>query len=71
MTKIVMPTTWKEFFIAVEQMRECQREYFRTKTMAAFAAAKTCESAVDDAIQQKRDEWARERQPELPEGGLA
>ena len=65
-----MIASWKDFFLAVEQMRECQREYFRTKTMAAFAAAKTCESAVDDAIKQKRDEWARERPPELPTGGL-
>ena len=60
-----MIASWKEFFIAVEQMRECQKEYFRTKGHAAFFAARKCEAAVDASIKEKRAEWARQIQPEL------
>ena len=60
-----MITSWKEFFNTVEQMRECQKEYARTKGLSAGYAAKKCEKAVDEVIKQKRDEWAREKQPEL------
>jgi len=60
-----MIASWKEFFIAVEQMRECQKAYFRTKAPSALLASKKCESAVDAAINQKRAEWARQIQPEL------
>jgi hypothetical protein len=63
-----MITSWKDFFIAVEQMRECQREYFRTKSPAALGASKKCEAAVDACIKKKRDEWARREQPELSGG---
>ena len=69
MTKVVMPTTWKEFFITVERMRECQKEHMRTKTLAAHKAAVMCELEVDNAIEEKREEWARQAQPESPQGG--
>jgi hypothetical protein len=60
-----MIASWKDFFIAVEQMRECQKKYFRTKSPAALAASKKCEAAVDACIGKKRAEWARQEQPEL------
>jgi predicted GIY-YIG superfamily endonuclease len=60
-----MIASWKEFFIAVEQMRECQKEYFRTKGPLALMAAQKCEAAVDACIKEKRAEWARQKQPEL------
>ena len=60
-----MIASWKEFFIAVEQMRECQKEYFRTRGHPALLASKKCEAEVDNAIKQKRAEWARQKQPEL------
>jgi len=60
-----MIASWKEFFMAVETMRERQRVYFLTKTPAALNDAKKCEVAVDECIKQKRAEWARKLQPEL------
>ena len=60
-----MIASWKDFFIAVEQMRECQKAYFRTRGPAALLAAKRCELAVDACIEEKRAEWARQKQPEL------
>ena len=60
-----MIASWKDFFIAVEQMRECQKAYFHTKAHSALLAAKKCEVAVDDVIKEKRAEWTREIQPEL------
>jgi len=59
-----MITSWTEFFNAVEQMRECQKEHSRTNSLSAGYAANKCEKAVDDVIKQKRDEWARIKQPE-------
>ena len=64
-----MIASWTEFFNAVEQMRECQKEYSRTNSLSAGYAAKKCEKAVDEVIKQKRDQWAREKQPELNTGG--
>jgi hypothetical protein len=60
-----MIVSWKDFFVAVEQMRECQKVYFLSKSPAALAAAKRCEKAVDDCIAQKQAEWNRQKQPEL------
>jgi hypothetical protein len=60
-----MIASWKEFFIAVEQMRQCQISYFRTKDPGAFLAAKRCEAAVDECVAAKRAEWERQTQPEL------
>ena len=60
-----MIASWKDFFIAVEQMRECQKEYSKTKGLSAGYAANRCEKVVDAAIKKKRDDWAREMQPEL------
>ena len=60
-----MIASWKDFFIAVEQMRECQKVYFRTKSHMALLASKKCEAAVDACIREKREEWARQAQPEF------
>jgi len=54
-----------DFFTAVEQMRECQKEYFRTRSPSALAAAKKRERAADKIIAEKRAERAREIQTEL------
>jgi len=69
MTEANMPTSWPEFLVAVERMRESQKEYNRTKTPASFHAMKKCESVVDGTIKQQREKWARKAQPELPQGG--
>jgi hypothetical protein len=60
-----MINSWKDFVLAVEQMRECQREYFHTKGYGALAAAKKGEAAVDACIKKKRDEWDANEQPEF------
>jgi len=57
--KDVMPASWKEFFIAVEQMRECQKEHSRTNSLSSSYAASKCEKVVDAAISKKRAEWAQ------------
>jgi hypothetical protein len=46
--------SWKEFFAAVETMRQCQKEYFRTKGPRAMLAAKKSEAAVDECLEEKR-----------------
>ena len=60
-----MIASWKDFFTAVEQMRECQRVYFREKSFTALMAAKKCEEAVDACIKDKRARQERQLQPEL------
>ena len=60
-----MIASWKDFFLAVEQMRECQKEYSKTNGLSAGFIARRCEKVVDEAIKKKRDDWAREMQPEL------
>jgi hypothetical protein len=60
-----MISSWKEFFTAVEQMRECQKEYFRSRSHSALTASKKFEGTVDACIKEKRAEWARKSQPEL------
>ena len=60
-----MISSWKEFFIAVEQMRECQKVYFQTKSVSALNLSKKCEAEVDAVIKEKRAEWARAKQPEI------
>jgi hypothetical protein len=60
-----MISSWKEFFAVVEKMRECQKEYAKTRALSARLIAKKCEDAVDACIKEKRAEWAREKQPEL------
>ena len=67
-----MIASWKEFFVAVEQMRECQKVYDQTKSPTALHTAKKCEAEVDACIKEKREEWARQKQPELfKKGGVA
>ena len=62
-----MITSWNDFFIAVEQMRQCQKEYFRTKNYSALMASKRCEAAVDNFIKIKHAERVKQIQPELME----
>jgi len=63
-----MITSWEEFFIAVEQMRECQKEYKKANSMSAAHAAYKCEAEVDEAIERKRAEW-EQSQVERKTGG--
>jgi hypothetical protein len=60
-----MIASWEDFFIAVKQMRECQKKYSRTKGSGSLLAAKKCEAVVDACIEEKRAERARQEQPEL------
>jgi hypothetical protein len=60
-----MIRTLKDFVLAVEQMRQCQREYFLTKGYGALAAAKKCEAVVDACIKKKHAEWEAQGQPEF------
>jgi hypothetical protein len=60
-----MIASWKGFFAAVEQMRQCQKVYFLTKEPEALRAAKKSEAEVDACIEEKRAAWARQQQPEL------
>ncbi|MDR2785052.1 MAG: hypothetical protein LBB83_03965 [Treponema sp.] len=60
-----MIKSWKEFFVEVEQMRECQKNCFRNPSPSARSLAKRCERAVDRTIAEKRAEWSRQTQPEL------
>jgi len=63
-----MSMSWEgflAFLTAVDQMRECQKAYFRTRSPSSLAAAKKCERAVDAIIKQARAEKAREIQTEL------
>jgi hypothetical protein len=57
--------TWTEFFEAVEAMRECQKEYFKTRSPVALSAAKRHEDRIDGCIKHRREEWAARKQPEL------
>jgi hypothetical protein len=66
-----MITSWKDFFIAVEQMRECQKEFYRTNSPSALMARKRCEQTVDNCIIEKRAEWQSQIQKELFSGGAA
>jgi hypothetical protein len=63
-----MIASWKDFFMAVEQMRHCQRHYFLSKTLTNLNAAKECEAVVDACIKEKRAQWERQQQPDLGEG---
>jgi len=60
-----MISSWKEFLIAVEEMRDAQKEYFITRSPSSLNLAKKHESVVDKCIKQKRSEWANKLQPEL------
>ena len=60
-----MSTSLDDFLLLVAQMRVSQKKYFRTRSPSALKAAKNCEAVVDAFIENKRAEWAREKQPEL------
>ena len=57
-----MIDSWKSFFIAVEQMRQCQRACARQNTPARREAARRCEKEVDRCIEKKNRQWALERE---------
>jgi len=57
MSDPVKINSWKDFLLAVERMRECQKEYFRTRSPAALNASKMQEAVVDNCIKIKRFEW--------------
>lgn len=40
----------REFFDKVSQMREAQKEYFRTRSSAALSKSKALEREIDDEI---------------------
>lgn len=40
----------KEFFILVKDMREAQKEYFRTRSRDALVRSKNLEKKVDEEI---------------------
>lgn len=44
--------TAKEFFDLVAEMREKQKEYFRTRSSSVLSESKTLERRVDDEIKQ-------------------
>ena len=44
----------KEFFYLVAQMRAAQNSYFKTRTDAAFRAARALENDVDREIERVR-----------------
>ncbi|MCL2762213.1 MAG: hypothetical protein FWD36_03265 [Treponema sp.] len=60
-----MITTWKEFFDAVEKMRECQKIYSKDRSPISLRVAQKREAVVDECIKEKNAEWARKLQPEL------
>jgi|GEM_PF-1924563 len=60
-----MIKSWKDFVLAVEQMRVCEKEYFRSRAPSALIVAKKSEKVVDDFITKKCIEWAEEKQPAL------
>jgi len=55
--------TAKEFFMLVVQMRNAQKQYFRTRDKSDLQASKQLEKQVDDEI--RRVERLR-IEPELP-----
>jgi len=52
-----MSVEWQGFLTAVEQMRECQKEYFRTRSPSALAAAKNASGR-----------WTRSSRKNAPSG---
>jgi hypothetical protein len=60
-----MRTTLDDFFFAVEQMRERQKIYFKTRVPSALYAAKKSEAAVDDFIKKRHEEQSNKLQPNL------
>jgi len=60
-----MIASWKEFFTAVEQMREYQKIYGKQKDHTSRRLAEKREAEVDACIKAKNAERARKSQPEL------
>lgn len=52
----------KEFFYLVAQMREAQRNYFKTRDQLVFRAARKLENEVDKEIARVREIVAHQDQ---------
>ena len=57
--------TAKEFFDLVSEMREKQKEYFRTRSASALNESKTLERRVDDEIMRANQIIKERQQPKL------
>lgn len=55
----------KEFFDAVDRMREKQREYFKTKTNSALTESKRLERIIDDEIERVQRIIHEKQNPKL------
>ena len=64
----------REFYYLVKQMREAQRDYFRTRDQKTLRAARALEGDVDREIKRTEAILAargdQERDPETPYNGL-
>lgn len=57
--------TAKEFFDLVSEMREKQKEYFRTRSASALNESKTLERRVDGEIMRANQIIKERQQPKL------
>lgn len=57
--------TAKEFFDLVSEMREKQKEYFRTRSASALNESKTLERRVDAEIMRANQIIKERQQPKL------
>ncbi|MCL2175003.1 MAG: hypothetical protein FWB73_03050 [Treponema sp.] len=60
-----MIESWDDFIEVVADLREVQKEYFKTRCPSILNKAKKLEREVDSCIKQKRSERAKKLQPEL------
>lgn len=45
-----MAQTWKDLILLVKQMRDAQKEYFRTRSKDSLATSKNLEQMVDEIV---------------------
>ena len=55
----------KEFFGLVSDMREKQKEYFRTRSSSVLSESKTLERRVDDEIRRVRQILTEQQEQKL------
>lgn len=60
--------TSREFFYCVSNMREAQRNYFRTRDRHDFLRARACENEVDREIARVRELIRAQEQKNMPDG---
>lgn len=46
-----MAITWKNLILLTKQMRDAQKEYFRTRSKDALLASKELEARVDEIVE--------------------